>query len=137
MINSGVTYTRVFVAVLACTAFASAFNWLGNFQPFGKYVHKLSTTNLNAHKSFALMKEKYSGRVDLTSMTDIDEYGANGEDFVSVLEEDVVAPPKVGDSISGVVIEMDDNGAMLEIAGKMSGYLPLKESSPDPAQTCE
>jgi small subunit ribosomal protein S1 len=38
-------------------------------------------------------------------------------------------PPKNGQTITGVIIEMDDNGALLEIGGKMSGYLPAKESS--------
>jgi ribosomal protein S1 len=38
-------------------------------------------------------------------------------------------PPLPGDTITGTVVEMDDNGALLQIAGKMSGYLPIKEAA--------
>lgn len=38
-------------------------------------------------------------------------------------------PPTVGQMVTGVVLEMEENGALLEMGGKMSGYLPLKEAS--------
>jgi small subunit ribosomal protein S1 len=44
-------------------------------------------------------------------------------------DKEEIDPPKVGQSITGEIIEMDDNGALLEIGGKMSGYLPVKEAS--------
>ena len=53
---------------------------------------------------------------------------ANYESFLAADEEEV-DPPKNGQTITGTVIELDDNGALLEIGGKMSGYLPIKEAS--------
>ncbi len=44
-------------------------------------------------------------------------------------DSEEVDPPKIGQQITGTIIEMDDNGALLEIGGKMSGFLPAKESS--------
>lgn len=63
------------------------------------------------------------GRADMATME-------SEEDMTSMFAEadmEDTAPPKNGDTITGVVVEMDDNGAMLQISGKMSGYLPLKE----------
>merc|ERR1719329_43640 len=39
-------------------------------------------------------------------------------------------PPKSGDTVTGTVVEIDDNGALLHLdSSKMSGYLPVKEAS--------
>lgn len=76
------------------------------------------------------LKERYSGRGDLLSMMeegDGDDV-ANYESF-ELADEEEVDPPTNGQTITGTVIEMDDSGALLEIGGKMSGYLPIKEAS--------
>ena len=44
-------------------------------------------------------------------------------------DNEEVDPPTIGQQITGTIIEMDDNGALLEIGGKMSGFLPAKEAS--------
>ena len=73
-------------------------------------------------------REKYAGREDLSVMVDPDDE-ATTYSFFAEADEDEVDPPKTGQTITGSVIEMDDNGALLEIGGKMSGYLPLKEAA--------
>jgi len=87
--------------------------------------------NMAMTKSFAATKEKYNGRADLVSM--LEEEGDSNEistaDYFIEADDEMVDPPKVGQTITGTVIEMDDNGALLEIGGKMSGYLPVKEAS--------
>lgn len=76
--------------------------------------------------TFEKTKAKYDGRLDLVSMTDEDE---GLTQFFLEADAEELDPPKVGQTISGIVIEMDDNGALLEIGGKMSGYLPIKEAA--------
>ena len=73
------------------------------------------------------IKERATGRYDLGSMLEETE----GESYSSFEDADSeqVDPPRVGQTITGAIIEIDDNGALLEIGGKMSGYLPLKEAS--------
>jgi len=74
------------------------------------------------------IKERMTGRYDLVSMV---EEGNEADSYSSFQDADLeqVDPPKVGQTVTGTIIEMDDNGALLEIGGKMSGYLPLKEAS--------
>lgn len=83
----------------------------------------------NAHMaltaSLGSVKERFGGRSDLTTMVDEEDMTTT---FAEVGDEDN-APPKRGDTITGTVVEMDDNGAMLQITGKMCGYLPLKEAA--------
>ena len=74
-------------------------------------------------------KEKYAGRSDLVSMIDDTEDEVDSYTLFAEADDDEAAPPKTGETITGTVIEMDDNGALLEIGGKMSGYLPLKEAA--------
>ena len=74
-------------------------------------------------------KEKYAGRSDLVSMIDDAEDEVDSYTLFAEADDDEAAPPKTGETITGTVIEMDDNGALLEIGGKMSGYLPLKEAA--------
>jgi len=78
------------------------------------------------HKSLERVKDRYGGRLDLGSMgeeTEIDSDAFNDAD------SEEVDPPQIGQELTGTIIEMDDNGALLEIGGKMSGYLPVKEAS--------
>ena len=73
------------------------------------------------------IKAKSMGRHDLSTMVD-----ANDDEAASMFADadaEEVDPPSVGQTLTGRIIEMDENGALLEIGGKMSGYLPLKEAS--------
>ena len=74
------------------------------------------------------VKGRSTGRDDIEGLMMEDGDSTTYEMFA---EADVESanPTKVGETITGTVIEMDDNGALLSIAGKMSGYLPLKEAS--------
>lgn len=72
------------------------------------------------------VKDKSIGRDDLDTM--LSEEMATYDEFTEATSQEE-NPPKVGETITGTVIEMDDNGALLSITGKMSGYLPLKEAS--------
>lgn len=75
------------------------------------------------------VKGRLSGRGDiLIEGDDDDEYGA----LFAEADSEEQNPPKRGEIITGTIIEMDDNGALLEIGGKMSGILPLKEASLKP-----
>eukprot|EP01035_Chromulina_nebulosa_P019392 gene19392-25263_t len=74
------------------------------------------------------IKERYSGRADFVEISDeIEDYN-----FFAEADEEEIDPPSKGQTITGTVIEIDDNGALIEIGGKMSGYLPLKEASLTP-----
>ena len=72
------------------------------------------------------VKDLYGGRLDLGSMSDETEVDS---DSFQEADSEEIDPPKIGQQITGTIIEMDDNGALLEIGGKMSGYLPAKEAS--------
>ena len=83
----------------------------------------LSAKNNNLNK----IKERYTGRGDLVvtdSEPDVVDYSMFAE-----ADADESNPPTLGNVITGTIIELDDNGALLEIGGKMSGYLPVKEVS--------
>lgn len=80
-------------------------------------------------RSLETIKERYSGREDIFGMTGTVEEELASYQVFAEAEIEEIDPPKVGQTITGTVIEMDDNGALLEIGGKMSGYLPLKEAS--------
>lgn len=83
----------------------------------------------NRQKVLNIVKERYLGREDFESMVvDQEDDVATYTSFAEADAEEV-DPPKVGQTITGTVIEMDDNGALLEIGGKMSGYLPVKEAA--------
>jgi len=93
----------------------------------------MSTQTATKHKALETLKGRYSGRDDFGIMND--EAVATSDLFVEAdLEE--VDPPKVGQTVTGAIIEMDDNGALLEIGGKMSGYIPVKEASLIPIRNC-
>lgn len=82
-----------------------------------------------ANKGLESVKERSAGRGDIVGMEeDADDFGS----LFSEADSEEQNPPRVGETITGTVIEMDDNGALLEIGGKMSGYLPLKEASLSP-----
>jgi len=97
----------------------------------GMRLHAAAVSMDGKQRQLDAAREKYDGRLDVGSMVDPDD-GDNEVDTYSLFAEadaDEVDPPKVGQTITGTIIEMDDNGALLEIGGKMSGYLPLKEAS--------
>mmetsp|Transcript_23343 Transcript_23343/g.52374 ORF Transcript_23343/g.52374 Transcript_23343/m.52374 type:complete len:411 (+) Transcript_23343:90-1322(+) len=115
--------------VLACACHSAHAFFSNGFRVRSTAV---TYTDLNmVAKTFGSTKEKYSGRADLASM--MEEEGDVGDVLSSSIfmeaDDEMKDPPKVGQTITGTVIEMDDNGALLEIGGKMSGYLPIKESA--------
>lgn len=121
--------------IVSTSTCISAFHW-NNFG--ARFVPKFAINNmggssktiLGGMKAFVETKEKYNGRVDLTTMTD-EKDGSDQiltDDIVAEASENAMVPPKVGQTITGTVIEMDDNGALLQVGGKMPGYLPLKEA---------
>jgi small subunit ribosomal protein S1 len=118
------------VILLSAGLSANAFHGLGVFSTCrrGSSEVLMSTATLTG-KNIQLntVKQRYSGRGDLGAPdadTDIDTYSLFAE-----ADADEMDPPKTGNIITGTVIEMDDNGALLEIGGKMSGYLPVKEAA--------
>lgn len=76
-----------------------------------------------------LVKSRAIGRFDLASMVEEDDDEIATYASFAEADDEEVDPPKTGQTITGTVIEIDDNGALLEIGGKMSGYLPLKEAA--------
>lgn len=117
------------LSVLSASAFIST--------PFQRQQVRASTTStemavglvvpLNPrYKALDRVKDRYGGRIDLGSMSE--ETEVDRDAFMEADGEEV-DPPKVGQQITGTILEMDDNGALLEIGGKMSGYLPAKEAS--------
>ena len=102
---------------------------------------------VSAAKGLDTIKARYLGRDDLITTTSVvedaeeEEGGEDDEAEEEVEEEDVAVdyadflladeqeldPPQRGQTLSGVIVEIDDNGALVEIGGKMSGFLPLKE----------
>lgn len=113
------------VVLLALLAQSQGYSW-SNYISRGHSGSSSSTAVFVSTKTFEKTKAKYDGRLDLTSMVDEDE-GLN--DYFKEADAEEVDPPKVGQTITGSVIEIDDNGALLEIGGKMSGYLPIKEAA--------
>lgn len=77
-------------------------------------------------KALEKVKGLCGGRLDVGSMSDETEIDSAA---FQEADKEEVDPPKVGQQVTGTIIEMDDNGALLEIGGKMSGYLPAKEAS--------
>jgi small subunit ribosomal protein S1 len=86
----------------------------------------VATRAVSKHRALEHAKGRLVGRLDIGSMSG--ETEADYQAFVEADKEEM-DPPKNGQTITGTIIEMDDNGALLEIGGKMSGYLPVKEAS--------
>jgi predicted RNA-binding protein with RPS1 domain len=100
---------------------------------FGQWARGTrANTQLHMARTKALqnVKSKYTGRFDLTSMVDEDTIDdAPSSELFEEADREEVHPPTTGQKVTGVVIDMDENGALLEVGGKMSGYLPLAEAS--------
>lgn len=80
-------------------------------------------------KALRTVKERTSGREDLGVDVDIEFSPSSMGSLFEEADSEEQHPPKVGQTVTGTVIEMDDNGALLEMGGKMSGYLPVKEAA--------
>ena len=125
------------LVVLAALEIAVGFSsnvWSNGFVAPSAYRMKSSSINMVAvvdgkQRQLDMGKEKYAGRSDLVSMIDVEEDEVDAYNLFAEADNDQESPPKTGQTITGTVIEMDDNGALLEIGGKMSGYLPLKEAA--------
>lgn len=126
--------TLVVLAALEIAVGFSSNAWSNGFVAPSAYRMKSSSINMVAvvdgkQRQLDMGKEKYAGRSDLVSMIDVEEDEVDAYNLFAEADNDQESPPKTGQTITGTVIEMDDNGALLEIGGKMSGYLPLKEAA--------
>lgn len=84
---------------------------------------------LEKQGSLSGVKARSSGRGDIVpGESDDNEFAS----LFAEADSEEQSPPKRGEMVTGTIIEMDDNGALLQIAGKMSGFLPLKEASLKP-----
>jgi small subunit ribosomal protein S1 len=75
----------------------------------------------SAQKTLPLVKARLEGRTDISSKKSV------GVSSVKQMEVQSAEPVISGEFITGRVIDMDDNGATLEIGGKMSGFIPIRE----------
>eukprot|EP01036_Dinobryon_divergens_P026537 gene26537-35204_t len=80
-------------------------------------------------KALRTVKERTSGREDLGVDVDIEFSPSSMGSLFEEADSEEQHPPTVGQTVTGTVIEIDDNGALLEMGGKMSGYLPVKEAA--------
>jgi len=117
------------VAIGVIAGMVAAFRPQGRVMTQVRCMSMKGASVMGRTKSLIAVKGRYLGREDFPGMAvDVEEDTATYSSFLEADEEEV-DPPKVGQTITGTVIEMDDNGALLEIGGKMSGYLPLKEAA--------
>jgi len=93
-----------------------------------KNILKMVATAPSKQANLLKVKNRYEGREDIAGMLDNDDDLDSYRNFEEADAENM-EPPKTGNTITGTIIDMDDNGALLEIGGKMSGYLPIKEAS--------
>lgn len=89
----------------------------------------VSLSMVGKTKALRTVKERTSGREDLGVEVDIEISPSSMGSFFEEADSEEQHPPTVGQIVTGTVIEMDDNGALLEMGGKMSGYLPVKEAA--------
>lgn len=135
--------TKFILVLIALSVIAIVVNgssWMSSFisAPSSSYTMKYRSYTLSMsgkssvmegkQKKINLVKERYSGRGDIAGMVDNDE-DLSSYDLFAEADSEEVDPPKIGQTITGIVVELDDNGALVEIGGKMSGFLPVKEAS--------
>lgn len=130
---------NIFCVIVLLSVTANAFSWSSVGVRTTSRITRTTSLSMVAtqpkHKSLEKVKARYSGREDLVSMldneTDTDDSLSTDDTYELFAEadEEQMDPPQVGENIKGTVIEIDDNGALLEIGGKMSGYLPIKEAA--------
>ena len=131
---------KMYVALLICVMIVMKAPSVNGFAHF-KGAHLLSRQSGSrlqmagallekSQSGLKQVKERYGGRTDLiaSSSSEQDEDVQAYDDFASADEEEI-DPPARGQTITGRVVEIDDNGALVEIGGKMSGFLPVKEAS--------
>jgi len=92
-------------------------------------LNMISTVAPSKQARLKVVKNRYEGRGDIAGMLDDDNNDDDNYKNFAEADEENSEPPKSGQTITGTIIDMDDNGALLEIGGKMSGYLPIKEAS--------
>jgi small subunit ribosomal protein S1 len=83
-------------------------------------------------KALQHVKERNGGRFGGVLDIQVEDDDSADYDSFESADADEIDPPKKGAVITGKVIEMDDNGALIEIWGKTSGYIPIKEASLEP-----
>jgi len=125
----------IFSSVCAIFGFSSNLIWTSSFIPqvfrrsTEKTMNMVATLARKSTQNLDKVKEKYGGRADFESPLQYDDNEISSYTFFSEADEEEINPPTKGQIITGIVLEMDDSGALLEIGGKMSGYIPLKEAA--------
>jgi small subunit ribosomal protein S1 len=80
-----------------------------------------------------MMLDEETQEEDMDEMVDYDEFGdeeyADMYEEVEEMLEAVDYDFKVGDKVSGTVIEVDDDGAYVEIGAKAIAFCPITECS--------
>lgn len=124
----------LFLSLITTSVFGNVFQTAFVSFPSTKINSKSTATQLNVAvvdsartQKLNKIKAKTTGRYDLATMVDTNDDEAAL--MFADADSEEVDPPTVGQTITGRIIEMDENGALLEIGGKMSGYLPMKEAS--------
>lgn len=95
-------------------------------------LHELDAAQEQLLK-WMLTKTEEEQDADLDEMVDYDEFGADEyadmqEEVLTMLEE-VDYEFKVGDKVMGTVIEVDEDGAYVEIGAKSTAFAPITECS--------
>lgn len=110
-----------------------------------RQIQVSETALMSKAKSLRSVKDRWFGRQDLATMADVE---------VEISEDDLATPPPsldaafvtaeddedeigVGREMTGTIFEMNEEGAFLEVGGKMSGFLPAKECSLYPIEKFE
>jgi predicted RNA-binding protein with RPS1 domain len=115
--------------LVGCDRLVDAF-MPGSFVAKTHFLRPFVTPVAMSSKTLASLQEKYSSREDLPCM-----FHDDGEDDI-LLDESMLegmdleceAPPVVGQTVTGYVIDVDDNAALLAINGKKSGIIPVAEA---------
>lgn len=81
-----------------------------------------------------MMKDEDEQEADLDEMVDYDEFGDDeyADDLVEAVEamvEETDYEFKVGDKVMGTVIEVDEDGAYVEVGAKATAFCPITECS--------
>lgn len=103
----------------------------------GSELEELEMLELDAAQeqllSWMIHTDEASQEADLDEMVDYDEFG--DEEYEELMEEVEQALDaadtnlQVGDKVFGLIYEVDDDGAYVEIGEKGSGFIPLSECS--------
>jgi predicted RNA-binding protein with RPS1 domain len=100
-----------------------------------QYKSSKSLSLYGSLKSLLKNQDKFAERYDLPAMGLTSEELLSAEEAMRQIHSgNIKPPPELGDTLLGRVVYFEDDGAMVEIGGKMLGYLPVSESSLQPVR---